>query len=211
MGGWDWVGPGRALVLGLLALVAGCSAQPLTGPGDLPKQRLQDAGLAPPSCPNSCCNFVAPNCPPTAPAPGTPCGQSSSAACEYGDDSFSACNTVMRCAAGSWTLQQSLLEPVSGCPTAGPSCPASFASAMDGGIDCPQLNFNCVYPEGVCVCDGDWACTPLPNDCPATRPRAGTPCNPDGGGCQRWGSSCTADAMVCECGIWSPVICFSEG
>ena len=204
----------RVLALGALALVAACGAEPLTGPVD-PRQsepllmptRL-DAGL-PPSCASACCNFVAPNCPATVPALGTPCEQPSPYACEYGDDPFSACNTVVKCVAGSWTLQQSPTQPAAGCPTAEPICPSSFANATDGGMDCQDSaqGLNCVYPEGVCFCSGGWGCSLLPNDCPATRPRAGTPCDPDGGRCQSWGFNCGTDAMYCACGIWIPAVC----
>lgn len=213
-GVWAW----RAPALGALALVAACGAKPLSGPVD-PQQpeplgipTRPDAGLPPP-CASSCCNFVPPNCPATVPALGTPCEQASPYTCEYGDDPLSACNTVVKCVAGSWTLQQPLTQPVAGCPTAGPICPSSFASAADGGIDCPysELNLDCVYPEGVCVCNGGWDCRLLPNDCPATRPRAGTPCDPDGGQCQRWGVDCTADTMLCKCGIWIPTFCIGLG
>ena len=210
--GWLW--GRRALALGALALVAGCSGKPLTGPVDprppapLGRPILVDAEVLP-TCASACCSFVSPNCPATVPAPGTPCEQPSPLACEYGDDPVSACNTVVKCVAGSWTLQQSPMQPVAGCPTAEPICPSSFANARNSGVDCGDsaLNLNCVYPEGVCVCDGGWDCILLPNDCPATRPRAGTPCDPDGGQCQRWGDSCTADGMSCDCGIWVPSVC----
>jgi len=208
----------RALALGALALVAACGAKPLTGPVNPPPPEPHgiptgiDAGL-PPTCASACCNFVPPNCPATLPALGTPCEQPSPFACEYGDDPLSACNTLVKCVAGSWTLQPPPTQRTAACPTGEPICPPSFASATDGGIDCPYsaLDLDCVYPEGVCFCNGGWDCTPLPNDCPATRPRAGAPCDPDGGQCQRWGFDCTADAMYCQCGIWVPAVCLELG
>jgi len=214
MKGWVGLRVRRALALGALVLVAACGAEPLTGPvNPRPPEPLGiptrvDAGLPPP-CASACCNFVPPNCPATVPAIGSPCEQPSPYACEYGDDPLSACNTMVKCVAGSWTLQPPFTQLATGCPTAEPICPSSFASATDGGIDCQYsaLDLNCVYPEGVCVCNGGWGCSLLPNNCPATRPRAGTPCDPDGGQCPRWGIGCTADAMYCECGIWIPSVC----
>ena len=214
---WNWARVRCVPALGALALVVGCRAQMLTGPVD--SRGMEDAagpldaGSSPPGCTSSCCDFVPPNCPPTAPTAGTPCGQPSFYDCEYGDDPFIGCNTVMTCTATGWTQQQSLPTPATGCPTGEPSCPSSFASAADGGVTCPDYapNLICGYPEGFCVCNGGWDCSPLANECPATRPRAGTPCDPDGGGCQSWGVACTGDAMRCACGIWSPVFCIETG
>ena len=218
----DW-----ALGLGALALMAACRAQMLGDPANPRPQGTRDGDTRPDvgvvgtpldgglssSCPSGCCSFVPPNCPPTAPTPGTPCGAPSSYRCEYGDDPFSGCNTVVTCTASGWTLQQTFSTPATGCPTTEPSCPSSFGSAADGGIGCPydDPNLICAYPEGFCVCNGGWDCSPVPNDCPTTRPRAGTACDSDGGGCQNWGRPCTGNAMLCECGVWLPVICIELG
>jgi hypothetical protein len=216
----DWV-----LALGAVALVAGCGNQMLTGPVDLHPQGTEDAssrldaqtgtfsgtydaGVSPPACTSNCCNFVSPNCPPTLPGLGTPCGTPSAGACEYGDDPHSACNTLVQCTASGWTLHPSL-ESVVNCPTPASICPPTFAGAVDGGADCPysESNDQCVYPEGYCTCVGVWFCFRSPSTCPATRPLAGTPCDPDGGGCQTWGDPCGLDGMQCRCGIWILPIC----
>jgi hypothetical protein len=219
MRAWNW-----ALVLGAVALVAACGNQMLTGPVDPHPQGTvdagsrrdaqmggfggsSDAGLSPPPCTSACCGFVPPGCPPTAPTPGTPCGTPSAGACEYGDDPNIACNTVFECTSGGWVLEQGAFgeNQQASCPTI---CPPSFPGAVDGGVACPstELDLACVYPEGVCACLGDWQCGSLSSDCPATRPRAGTPCDVDGG-CQTWGFDCGSDTMRCTCGVWSLSVC----
>ena len=216
--GWAWLAPGA---LALVFACMGCRTQTLTDPSDPGPQGIQDAGsrddgpgVSPPACTSACCNFVAPNCPPAPPAAGTPCGTPSSSACEYGDDQNIACDTLVRCTSTGWSVEQLFSGQNATCPTPASLCPATFASAIaDGGVECPdsELYIPCVYPEGVCTCAEWWSCSPGPNDCPATRPRAGTPCDVDGGGCQTWGMSCGRDAMFCSCGVWVPVFCISEG
>lgn len=222
-----------ALALAAVGLAAGCRAQMLGDPaggqprgpsdpqggtlddastrGDAsgPAGGLADAGLSPPACTSACCAFVSPNCPPTAPAPGTPCGPPSQVPCEYGDDPNMACNTLVQCTAGGWMVQGVFGDPQGSCPTPASVCPPSYPGAADGGGECPssEQGFSCVYPEGVCACFGAWSCDPFPNQCPATRPRAGTPCDADGGGCREWGLSCNSNSMHCVCGVWSPSIC----
>ena len=218
----DW-----ALGVGALALLAACHAQMLAEPGRSGPQATLDAdgradvGLVGSSldgglsagCSSGCCGFVPPSCPPTAPALGAPCGTPSSHPCEYGDDPFSGCNTVVTCTASGWTPQQTFSTPATGCPTAEATCPSSFGSAADGGVACSEYapNLICGYPEGFCVCTGVWSCSPMPNDCPPIRPRAGTACDLEGGGCQSWGIACTGNAMRCACGTWLPALCLSEG
>lgn len=221
----DW-----ALALGAVVLAAGCGNQMLTNPVDPHPQgtvvdagrRLDaatglsggsaDAATSPPACTSSCCNFVPPSCPPTVPVLGTPCGPPSGSPCEYGDDPNMACNTVVECTANGWALEQVFGNQQAACPSPAPFCPTGFPGAVDGGVSCPssEQGFSCVYPEGACGCYGDWYCQSGSDlsACPATRPRAGTPCATDGGGCQAWGFDCSgSDAMRCTCGVWVPSVC----
>ena len=157
---------------------------------------------------DECCLFPAPLCPPTVPAQGAPCGQVSGDPCEYGNDPLFACNTFATCTAKGWSVQPPVTDAGVSCPTPQPACPATFASVAGASVGCPSdRTYECLYPEGACVCgDGTWSCDSLPNDCPGTRPRLGTPCATDGGGCQMWGESC-ADSLRCECGVWIHAFC----
>ncbi|HXT94681.1 MAG TPA: hypothetical protein VN853_00165 [Polyangia bacterium] len=217
---WAWT-------LGLVALVAGCGNQMLADPvnphppGSVdaghrldaqigPGGNSAEAGISPPPCTSQCCGFVPPSCPATLPTVGTPCGPPAGYSCEYGDDPNIACNTMVQCGASGWALVQGEGDQQAGCPTPASICPPSFPGAVDGGVACPASaeGFSCAYPEGVCGCYVDWSCVSFPNECPITRPRAGTPCNTDGGGCQTWGSDCgSTDAMRCVCGVWVHSVC----
>ena len=168
---------------------------------------LLTAAVAPgcnqsPYCPASAC-------PATMPAVGSPCsGFSPVGGCEYGDDPWHACNTILVCYGGpAWSL-----KPSDGsCPGLVPAeCPATLADARavsmcsSGQTDHPT----CRYPDGVCNCTTGpaFTCSPPPGaGCPATRPRSGTPCS---GSCPTWGTGqCDGESMVCGCGVWQLAEC----
>jgi hypothetical protein len=170
-----------ARTLGLVALVAGCGNQMLTDPVNPHPPGSVDAGHR-------------------LDAQIGPAGNSAEA----------GISPPVQCGASGWALVQGEGDQQAGCPTPASICPPSFPGAVDGGVACPASaeGFSCAYPEGVCGCYVDWSCVSFPNECPITRPRAGTPCNADGGGCQTWGSDCgSTDAMRCVCGVWVHSVC----
>ena len=187
-----------------LALWAGCRTQSLAPAVDLhPQPGSGDAGTpSPDGCATdaACCRITS-GCPLTVPAQGSPCGRSTSP-CEYGDDPREGCDTLVICTPSGWSVQQPATDPASGCPTPQPACPPTFPDSPDASVSCTSggLSYGCVYPEGNRLCfGGSVNCIARPNDCPSTRPRAGTPCATDSG-CQQWGDSCSWGAMPCECG-----------
>jgi len=185
-----------------LALWAACQAQNLA-----PVSHVQPGGDAGTPSSRGCPADPGFGCPLTVPVEGLPCGATPSR-CEYGDDPREGCNTVATCTPTGWRVQQPATDPASGCPTPQPACPPTFPDSPDASFSCPSgLSFECVYPEGECICyGGGLQCAPDPNDCPTTRPRAGTPCAADGG-CQAWGGGCTWGAMLCRCGVWIATFC----
>ena len=193
-----------------LALWAGCQAQNLAPASDLhPRGGSGDAGtLSSGGCPaDAACCYITSGCPLTVPVQGLPCGLTASP-CEYGDDPRQGCNMLATCTSTGWSVQQPATDPASGCPTPQPACPPTFPDSPDAIVSCPSgPSYECVYPEGNCLCFGGAIdCVARPNDCPTTRPRAGTPCAMDSG-CQQWGESCSWGAMLCECGVWVPTFC----
>ena len=166
---------------------------------------------------------LSPKCPPTAPADGTPCGNDSSIACEYGGQGVSlACSTIAVCSTeGAWSTR----TPDQGCngvqATNAPTCPASYAS-LAAGDACPtNLQSACAYPEGLCECAScaspdagangpikAWSCArwPAPEGCPTPRPRAGSACATEGQSCN-YTNYCSAVSLglpdlVCKDGQW---------
>jgi hypothetical protein len=111
------------------------------------------------------------------------------------------------CTASGWSVQQPATDTASGCPTP-PTCPPTFPASPDASLSCASgPSYECVYPEGSCLCyGGGLECAARPNDCPTTRPRAGTPCATDAG-CQQWGEACSWGAMLCQCGVWVATFC----
>jgi hypothetical protein len=219
----------RALLL-LLALGCGSSgsasrgAPPSPGPdgsvqdaddgfgaADAPLVTVDASGPADAGCP-----AMTPRCPAgSAPAQGEPCETPSGFNCEYGDDPQSRCNIVAWCRdPGGWVVEGALVN--SGCPTLPPSCPASASAARSSPTACSADGFECIYPEATCVCDRNGRgptleCSAAPSpDCPATRPRYGTPCGGDAGTCMQWGDGCgglAVETAVCTCGTWQRLVC----
>ncbi len=157
------------------------------------------------------CPAAAVSCPASVPTDGEACSGETAAPCEYGDDTLFGCNTIASCYAGAWSLSTPI-EPT--CPTTVPSsCPSSFveAKAPTSQPACASYSGRlvCFYPEGSCVCGGGLiSCTVPLAGCPATRPRAGTPCSTGPGGCATWGTgSCDGASLTCGCGVWQPDYC----
>ena len=202
----DW-GIGGELVAG--ALVAFASVFGAAGCQGVP---LSPMGGEVVSCP------AVLTCPPTEPIDGTPCaGTVPAGGCEYGVDPQYFCGTIALCdPTRGWVTQIGLGSPT--CPTSlSFSCPPSFdeAQATSSQLACASLptNLTCTYPEGRCDCEQGLSvltCTaPAPAGCPATRPRAGTPCSTAVGSCSAWGTGiCDGQSMTCTCGLWRPLLCY---
>jgi hypothetical protein len=154
------------------------------------------------------CPTVVYACPETIPLEGTPCTGSSQIWCEYGSDPSYQCDTIAFCDPQSGWLVQAVSDP--SCPTANAfECPPTLAAASYSATVCTSSAI-CRYPEGQCVCAQDGAslqCNGPAAGCPATRPRAGMPC--DASACRTWGTGiCDGQSMTCRCGIWQPVLCY---
>ncbi len=144
-----------------LALWAGCQAQNLTPAGGLRPQ--PDSGAAGTRGQGDC--YIASACPLTVPAQGLPCAVTA-IPCEYGDDPRWSCNTLATCTASGWSVQQPTTDPASGCPTPQPACPPTFPASPDAIVSCSSgLSYECVYPEGNCLCGGGGLeCVARPHD-----------------------------------------------
>jgi hypothetical protein len=157
------------------------------------------------------CPAMPVSCPATVPTDGAPCAGETAGPCEYGDDVLGGCNTAADCYAGVWSVSAPLTL---NCPTVLSSiCPSSFAEAQAPTSQPACASYTarsiCHYPEGSCTCGGGLVlCTPPAAGCPATRPRAGTPCSTGPGGCAFWGTgSCDGASMTCACGVWQLIYC----
>lgn len=150
------------------------------------------------------------------PEQGTPC-RADGSVCEYGSAFLLQCNTLARCAHGTWQISAPDAGTVSCGLTMSDACPASLNSVaqLPTPQACAPLNLDCDYPEGRCECAQNlprtpgapavWKC-PSPvaflQSCPPVRPRLGTACPPytrcDYGACDIQG----ATAQQCLAGIW---------
>ena len=152
------------------------------------------------------CPAVLEPCPATVPVQGAPCTPRGAAAfCEYGDDPWFNCNTIVYCVSQGTAVWNVVAPFESDCPTTlASACPASFAGASGAACD---HDLACRYPAGECACSvAGISCTaPAAAGCPATRPRAGSACSAP---CTTWGSGvCDGMSMACVCGTWQPIQC----
>jgi hypothetical protein len=152
-----------------------------------------------------------PVCPETLPTTGSSCSKEN-VQCEYGSAWWSvACDQVVQCEGGQWTIFQPSFEPCQ--PQPGPNtaaCPADFASVPQGSA-CSTDGLSCVYAEGQCACQvplegpvqidggtGYWGCVPE-QGCPFPRARLGTSCTNAQADCTY--EECSY-AQTCEDGVW---------
>lgn len=155
-------------------------------------------------------------CPSQPPAASSACG-SQGVECEYGNDPSIACETIARCDSTGWTVTPPSTQ---GCPTPplGPTCPATFASVVEGA-SCSTPT-SCGYPQGTCTCEvycgpqyplghtceagtpTTWHCEGGGGQpgCPAARPRVGSACSTDKLSCSY--GDCNSIDVVCQGGLW---------
>ncbi len=165
-------------------------------------------------------------CPATMPTAGAACPATkpTPVSCEYGSDPALECDTVMTCNAGAWTVSQTPFAGGFCATTSAALCPASSALVAQG-TTCGSTFAECSYPDARCECrcpgPGNgvncvpataamtWQCDTLSNqtgNCPATRPRLGTPCATPSETCYYEGSpgpACWGDVVMCTAdGVW---------
>jgi len=169
-----------------------------------------------------------PGCPDKEPALNEAC-KGNALACEYGDDFNPACNRLLSCSGGAWSVQSAGGLPE--CPSNGPpkdppppanaaECPTSLPSgACAGTLSCrygASLETLCAcgpicssYPVARCEDGGiDWRCGPAPKNstiCPVPRPRLGEACAKDGESCRvgpARAEACEESSIVCRSGTW---------
>ncbi len=177
---------------------------------------------------------LAPGCPATLPAEGTPCSHDQ-LLCEYGDDFDPRCNTIRVCSTDRWA------SPVSfggrpTCPTSVPTvppnppeCPATRAAVPKGaactgteschysaascfcGRFCPsypirQPDCDAGVTQGCCDAKVQWNCFDGPDYCPTSRPRVGTACAKEGDSCALSPPvECGQATLACKNGVWNVV------
>lgn len=172
-----------------------------------------------------------PVCPEAAPAEGSSCSGSPSypdglpgLECEYGDTSaVGGCTTLFTCT-GTWSSSTFQCTSDAGPSPALPAdCPSTFAAASEAG-GCSVEGESCAYdPAHVCMClsneDGSdddmpvaydvWQCARSDAECPAERPRVGSPCpgTLDSGdviSCDYGGPGYLGAGITLECwgGVW---------
>jgi hypothetical protein len=153
-------------------------------------------------------------CPSAKPRTGAAC--TGAAVCEYGDDPRLACDALITCAAGTWTMTQ--VPATTGCSTTNsPACPAAFDGATPGASGCVP-NLSCYYPEARCYCGAmvpgtpvGWLCDTGTNitmnasafeSCPLPRPRIGTACTEVDLTCEYGRCQGEDDVLACTNGAW---------
>ena len=154
---------------------------------------------------------LSPLCPPTGPAPGSACTDET-LQCEYGGAWWSvACDDVLQCQSGLWTVFHPSYDPCSPAPGPNPSSCADYTTLSQGG-SCDVQGTSCYFSQGVCSCqaplggpvqidagnDAYWGCLPG-SGCPWPRPMLGSACATEG-------TSCTYEecsyGQSCQNGIW---------
>lgn len=153
-----------------------------------------------------------PICPIGVPDADTPCSVLN-LRCEYGDSPQPDCNTIAYCALAP--LRFMVGGPDKQCPLPVPTNPAACAGsygAISTGTACAgsgvTIGTECRYPEGTCLCglapdNGKWRCTPQPSGCPASAPRFGTACSPEGVQCDYHGCTRGGATAFCQHGVWN--------
>jgi hypothetical protein len=145
-------------------------------------------------------------CPETAPAVNSSCSHDM-LVCEYGDAWWNvACDTVVVCSFGQWTLRQTGGGPCLGKPGPNqPGCPSNSGTIVESSA-CPEAGLTCNYEQGVvCGCFGSadagsgWNCQPA-RDCPTSRPRLGAACS----GQQECTYVLCAYSEQCVGNVWQP-------
>lgn len=194
---------------GLAALVVACGTQgePET-PDAAPEAASGDDagdpfpgvdGWAPPpwdgALPAPVC--VPSKCPSALPEAGTGCVVSYYDRCEYGDDA--GCALSARCSCGNWVISSS-----GQCVADVGTCPATLDA---GASACAQPGQLCDLADGECLCTkgGAWDCRAQLPSCPRPRPKLGSACDVDGGGCL-WlfsAPNASGDLPYSCCGTWS--------
>ncbi|MCC6649400.1 MAG: hypothetical protein IT374_28005 [Polyangiaceae bacterium] len=174
-----------------------------TCPGCLP--------LFPPAaarCAGGHCKVEPLACPPSAPAPGSPCSLPSGVdECEFGADPVLACRSKGKCVGGAWQVTDYDCAPLPG-----PGVAGCLTSASQAGQTCSNEGTFCQVGAAICACDAcsfgpcsmtaHWVCSTAQAGCPSTPP-------PKGGACQgvqacEYGpcGSKTGARRVCKDGVW---------
>jgi hypothetical protein len=158
-----------------------------------------------------------PVCPEAEPTAGSACSipekmDTPGILCEYGKLQYDvSCDAVYQCQGGAWTKSSFFSMPCQPDGPNAPSCPATFADAMDtDGGSCSNDGLRCEYPEGVCSCSGgfggpierdggtSWYCSP-PSGCPMPRPRLGSSCSGSMQNCEYFPCEFSE---ACQGGYW---------
>lgn len=189
----------------LLLLAAGCGG--ITSNND-------DSGPPPDAGDGGSRDAFSPGCPSSEPAPSSGCSVEG-LQCEYGQGDRWACNDVVTCSGGSWSLSASndVCGPnPSGCPT---SAAAATGNCSDRGLICDystssQTDYcTCGISGGPVMIDGGvfWACSisEQQQGCPAARPELGETCGQPGLVCS-WNICGVPKGLAVQCssttGTW---------
>jgi hypothetical protein len=158
-------------------------------------------------------------CPPTPPAPGSPCTQWIE--CSYGEDPRFECRQTFVCSVltgSTWQATTTTLTcpaptgPGVGCPTTHP------AIGTDCGVGPTLSTGGCGFDDGtICDCDtcaksgcaptDGWQCTPPPGaPCPAIAPNLGTACTQENGMTCAYGTPTLRTTLICAASVWHLVM-----
>lgn len=154
-----------------------------------------------------------PSCPAAVPADNSAC-TIEALQCEYGNAPQPMCDTMATCTNKAWHVSY---PPKGGSCAVQGRCPPTYKDVPQGAACADAYPSICTYPEGTCGCEpfmggpvpldaggaAHWSCDAPKAGCPATRPRLGSSCHPEGMQCDY--SPCvlpTGSSVICQTGTW---------